>query len=531
MWYLRSSTRRDTWGGLLALGLACIGCWFSGCGVRTPQGSPTSVTLSDTNTAAAITTDEARIRQFCGNCHAFPAAESFPRDQWYEEVRRGFDFYYQSGRTDLQPPAQVEVTAYFQQRAPEHLRWDPSAFRATPSPVRFQRRVVGAIGKTARLPAVSYLAFRPEASRPGLWVSDMRHGEVTLLTGPDWNVSRRITIAQNPVTVWFCDLDGNGRGDLVLADLGSFLPEDHSRGQLVWLPDGEVESDVKPVPLLQGVGRVADVRAADFDGDGDSDLVVAEFGWHRTGGMHLLWNPGHAEALSPMAWRVERVDSRPGAIHVPAVDLNGDGRIDFVALISQEHETVVAFLNRPSGFEQVVLYAAPDPSYGSSGIELCDLDGDGDLDLLYTNGDTFDSLLLKPYHAIRWLVNEGSYPFRERLLTIMPGVHRALAADLDGDGDFDVAACALVPHKQLQTATAAVLEGVIWLEQIRPGEFERHTLSAGPPVHAAMAVVDFDADDDHDLLVGGFYEGAGEETPAVILFENQGSSVDTSERR
>ncbi|MEJ7638220.1 MAG: VCBS repeat-containing protein [Singulisphaera sp.] len=32
-------------------------------------------------------------------------------------------------------------------------------------------------------------------------------------------------------------------------------------------------------------------------------------------------------------------------MHVPVADLNGDGRPDFVALISQEHETVVAFLN------------------------------------------------------------------------------------------------------------------------------------------------------------------------------------------
>lgn len=515
---------------LVAIGLACSVGLLNGCGVRTPQRSSTAATFPDTNTAGAVTTDEAKIRQFCGSCHAFPAAESFPRDQWYEEVRRGFDFYYQSGRTDLQPPVQAEVTAYFQQLAPEHLRWDPTACRATPSPVRFQRRVLWAVGNSARLPAVSYLAFRSEANRSGLWVSDMRHGEVVLLRGPDWDISRRITVAQHPVTVWFCDLDGNGRGDLVVADLGSFLPEDHSRGQLVWLPDGELEADVEPVPLLRGVGRVADVRSADFDHDGDSDLVVAEFGWHRTGGIHLLWNEGRVGTSRAEAWRAERLDPRPGAIHVPPVDLNGDGRLDFVALISQEHETVVAFLNRPSGFETAVLYAAPDPSYGSSGLELCDLDGDGDLDLLYTNGDTFDSLLLKPYHAIRWLVNEGSYPFRERLLTIMPGVHRALAADLDGDGDLDVAACALVPQKQLQTAANLVLDGVIWLEQIQPGKFERHSLSAGPPVHAAMVVVDIDADHDHDLLVGGFYEESAEETPAVILFENQGPSIDTSER-
>ena len=56
------------------------------------------------------------------------------------------------------------------------------------------------------------------------------------------------------------------------------------------------------------------------------------------------------------------VDERHGAIHVPVCDLNGDGRPDFVALISQEHETVVAFLNEGGGrFRKETLYTAPHP--------------------------------------------------------------------------------------------------------------------------------------------------------------------------
>ncbi len=35
-----------------------------------------------------------------------------------------------------------------------------------------------------------------------------------------------------------------------------------------------------------------------------------------------------------------------GAIHVIPVDLNHDGMMDFVALLSQEHETVVAYINK-----------------------------------------------------------------------------------------------------------------------------------------------------------------------------------------
>ena len=160
------------------------------------------------------------------------------------------------------------------------------------------------------------------------------------------------------------------------------------------------------------------------------------------------------------SFRAERFDQRSGTIHVPSVDINGDGRMDFLALISQEHETIVAFLNTPSGFEKSTVFAAGDPAFGSSGVELCDFDGDGDQDVLYTNGDTFDSFQLKPYHGVYWLENEGRFPFRAHFLTAMPGAHRALPADFDGDGDIDVVAalwfpssCA-IPRKCLWTRSS-----------------------------------------------------------------------------
>ena len=63
---------------------------------------------------------------------------------------------------------------------------------------------------------------------------------------------------------------------------------------------------------------------------------------------------------------------------MPVGDLNKDGRPDFVALISQEHETVVAFLNEGNGrFRKETIYTAPHPAFGSSGIQLIDLDGQG----------------------------------------------------------------------------------------------------------------------------------------------------------
>ena len=60
-------------------------------------------------------------------------------------------------------------------------------------------------------------------------------------------------------------------------------------------------------------------------------------------------------------------------------------------------------------FRTETIFQAPDPAYGSSCIDLVDLDQDGDLDLLYTNGDTMDSFELRPSHSVQWLENQGRF--------------------------------------------------------------------------------------------------------------------------
>ena len=74
----------------------------------------------------------------------------------------------------------------------------------------------------------------------------------------------------------------------------------------------------------------------------------------------------------------------------------------------------MAFLNEGGGrFRKETIFAGPHPAYGSSGIQLVDMDGDGDLDVLYTNGDVMDPPpILKPYHGVQWLENEGRFPFK-----------------------------------------------------------------------------------------------------------------------
>lgn len=501
----------------------CLAFALALCGLGCGQPSP-SVSVTRSPIPPASSDIEVRVKGFCGDCHATPHPDSFPKAMWYDEVRRGFDFYASSRRTDLKPPLLTEVVNYYQERASAELAPLADSTPKSPSPLAFRRRDFDpGLPTTGLPPRMSFVGWSDTNQR--VLAGDMKTGQVTVTEFHHGSpVSRALRHpVSNPAAVRECDLNANGQLDLLICDLGSFLPEDHQRGQLIWLRDAYEDNAPAPVVLLQQVGRIADVRIGDLDNDGDADLVVAEFGWRQTGGIHVLWNEGHDAAADVIEVRAERLDRRSGAIHVPVVDLDGDGRLDIVALLSQEHEVVVGYLRREGRFVKVEIYAAPDPSYGSSGIEVVDLDHDGDLDVVYTNGDTFDSHISKPYHGILWLENQGRFPFSPRQLTLMPGVLRALPADLDKDGDWDLIATAFLPEKLRVAGSSTVPEAIIWLEQTDAGRFVRHPVFAGTPAFAAADIGDFDRDGDLDLIVGGFADQAEWDLQPLQVFQNDGA--------
>ena len=183
---------------------------------------------------------------------------------------------------------------------------------------------------------------------------DMVNGKVFLLKPYEPMAKVQVCLGSDPqpAHVEVTDLDGDGIKDMVVANLGSPVPTEKRVGSVVWLK-GRPDHSFTPFTLAAGLGRVADVQAADFDGDGDRDLIVAEFGWLKTGGIQLLEN--RTTDVEKPVFVPSTIDPRHGGIHVPVVDLNGDGRPDFVAVISQEHEKVVAFLNRgtPGSFRTI----------------------------------------------------------------------------------------------------------------------------------------------------------------------------------
>jgi hypothetical protein len=440
-----------------------------------------------------------------------PPPETFPDFLWNREVRRGFAFLERGGIPDGTPKLE-SVVEYYRRRAPGVLPVLTPGAVTGGGPVRFEpigRRPRGDLPNPG-MANVRFVRLGGEGPNLDVVACDMMNGKVYLLeTGsPEAGLRILADTIPNPAHAEVADLDGDGTNDLLIADLGNAYPTEDLVGTVVWLR-GQPDGSFTPITLARELGRVADVQAADFDGDGDLDLVVAAFGWLNVGQILLLENRS-TDPAGPV-FVPTTLDQRDGTIHVPVADLNGDGRPDFIALISQEHEAVVAFLNRGDRtFEQRVLYEAPHPAFGSSGIQLVDMDSDGDLDVLLSNGDSLDSELLRPYHGIGWLENPGTYPFAYHRLASLYGAQRAVAGDIDGDGDLDITAVSFLPGNYYKGLRREMnLDAIIVLEQDAPGHFVRHTLETVGCDHATCDLGDYDGDGDLDLVVGNLFMSLG----------------------
>jgi VCBS repeat protein len=409
---------------------------------------------------STVADDEKVAHAACTSCHKFPPPDILPRSSWHHEVAKMMFLRANEPqpRGDLShvdlPDDMAAALRYMEAHAPERLvapkSWPPVA----ESTLTFTSYGLS-LPDTPDNPGVSniQLADFDGDGKVDVIGTEMYQGTVFWGHLQPASPLARIADVPNPDHVTLTDVDGDGMKDLLIADLGQFFPGDHKNGAVIWMRAlgkgkfGGLWAD--------GLPRVADVETADFNGDGKNDLAVAAFGWRTTGHIAILEHQTNGAGEASFAPHI--VDPRPGAIHIIPIDLNKDGKMDFVALISQQYETVVAYMNTGKGdfsFVPRVLYEAPHPNWGSTGIQVVDLDKDGDPDVLLTHGDTLDDAIVKPYQGIQWLENtqpvspkpgEGGGPFEPHDVAQMPGVHRAVAADMDGDGDLDIVACALLP--------------------------------------------------------------------------------------
>jgi hypothetical protein len=340
------------------------------------------------------------------------------------------------------------------------------------------------------------------------------------------------TGVDDPTRTTVVDLDEDGARDVVVVGTGDVFPTPEAVGviEVLW---GDGAGGFTAEVLLERVGRTSCVEPADLDGDKDLDLIVCEFGVDGTGSLYWL-------EQTPTGWEREPLTDRDGPIDAWAEDLNGDGHLDVISNLSQTVETVVVFLGDGLGgfLPAPDAFVAPETWHGSAGLRLVDLDGDGDLDAVFTNGDSLDGdlpLRVHPeeHYGVAWLENrladEGDW-VRHDILRQW-GAYTTRAVDLDRDCDVDLAMAsfqdpnALIAHvdDDPDFVDTLVRRPVVWLENDGEESFTRHVLEGFTPSSAfALEVVDLDDDGVLDIVSGPFdVMGTAADEPRVFWYRGR----------
>ena len=221
-------------------------------------------------------------------------------------------------------------------------------------------------------------------------------------------------------------LDVDGDGDLDVA-----VAVENGANRL-YLNDGTGKLSHTPGAFGSIAGDNEHVRVADFNGDGHLDVVfVAE----DTEQHNLFLGDGKGGFTRVS----ERLPATSQANAVAVGDVNGDGLPDIVVGNTTEGKEGVAqpflWLNdraRPGWFIDASISHLPAIDVQAQGIVLADLDGDGDLDMAIASQDPINRLLL----------NDGGGRFTDatdRLGKQVPTETREVhALDANGDGRLDL---------------------------------------------------------------------------------------------
>jgi len=260
------------------------------------------------------------------------------------------------------------------------------------------------------------------------WIRQVRKGvfEEREIGGP----------VPGPAHVSVADMDGTGHLDVLVACMGQIMPNNDKIGSVVLLQNDGHEHFTNRI-LQDHTYRVTDVEAADLNGDGKLDLAVAQFGYLE-GQVEWLENLGGGR------FRSHPLLDLAGTIHAPVADLTGGGHRDIVALVAQDSQEVHLLAGDGRGsFRDRVLYGSTNKAFGSSGLCVADVNGDGRPDIVYTNGDGFDFATpgTRPWHGVQWLENLGGGKFAYHRLGDLAGAFSPVVADLNGDGHPDILVC------------------------------------------------------------------------------------------
>ncbi len=319
-----------------------------------------------------------------------------------------------------------------------------------------------------------------------------------------------------PVQVEAFDVDGDGDLDVMIACMGAVFPNNDRIGAVVVLENRGAEGFLQRT-ILDNTSRVTAVKAADVNGDGRPDLVLAQFGYDQG---EVRW----LEQVGPWQFRPHTLLELSGAITVSLADFDGDGRLDIAAQMSQQWEEIYLFSNRGAGrFERSRIWASANEDYGCSGMTVADLNRDGRPDLVFANGDGFGPAVIpgpRPYHGVQWLENRGNGLFVYRRIGDMAGAYNPIVLDLDRDGELDVVAVAAFVETD---ARQRPVPSLVWFRQQADGSFEKRILAYSPRHLVAVAAGEFGTEKEWSLVTAGFHVFKPAEAGGRITFWERSS--------
>ena len=243
------------------------------------------------------------------------------------------------------------------------------------------------------------------------------------------------------ISVDVADLDGDGLLDLVSANsvsqsLTIFYQRAPGTFDPVPFPVGRYPLTIAPVSVV----------AADLDGDGRVDLACAD----STGNdIKIFFQSPDGTFDEPHAVTLGSQSSTASPDHLVAVDLDGDGDTDLV-VANRVGNAVAAFMNLGSRlFDPHAIELGGDFSGTSHssphGVACADLSGTGRLGLVTTHSpdscsDNSGDLILCPPHGAGDFLSSPSQAILGPDPILSVGPTGFCAGDLDGDGDLDLAA-------------------------------------------------------------------------------------------
>ncbi|MEX0322703.1 MAG: FG-GAP repeat domain-containing protein [Puniceicoccaceae bacterium] len=329
---------------------------------------------------------------------------------------------------------------------------------------------------------------------------EAKHNQVNWLRQTAPEVFEEIVLAEDmraPVHVEAEDMDGDGDLDVIVSSMSMVFPNNDLIGAVFILENQDLKT-WKPHLIIDNTHRVVDARAVDFDGDGQLDLALGQFGYDQ-GSVSWLKRTG--------PWSFERFPllELSGTCFVGVADFDHNGKQDMVALVSQQWEEIHIFLNvgQPD-YHSRVIWGSTNEDYSLSGMSLGDVNQDGFMDILFTNGDGFGPNPEpgpKPWHGVQYLENLKGGQFVFRRLGDLGGAYSPVATDVDNDGDMDVVALAAFNDWKNPNSIS-----MAWFRNDGQNQWERRILAYKPIYLMTLDVADLDGDGGKPwLITGGFH--------------------------